>query len=189
MSRWWPKTSVLGGLPNITFEPRKPVNLGTMIKNGCECRTGMMVHHDIVKGSVQQGSKKFTGEQSHLPKQEPILSHVGEVLRQAEGAKVIEGGWIGGDAWFGSINSCVELKKRFGIFSSFIVKTNKKYCPVEVIRSILLARYGTRPGGHWVVMKATISGVDLFLMAYAWSQKGIAYIVSSCGPTVRHKFD
>ncbi len=66
-------------------------------------------------------------------------SNVGEVLCQAEGTKVVDGGWIGGDAWFGSINSCVELKKRFGIFSSFIVKTNKKYCPVEVIRSVLLA--------------------------------------------------
>ncbi len=52
MSGWRPKKSVLGELPNITFEPRKPVNFGTMIK--CECRTGMMVHHDIVKGSVQQ---------------------------------------------------------------------------------------------------------------------------------------
>jgi hypothetical protein len=37
MSGWRPKTSVLDGLPNITFEPRKPVNLGTMIKNGCKC--------------------------------------------------------------------------------------------------------------------------------------------------------
>ncbi len=102
-----------------------------------------MVHHDIVKGSVQQGSKKFTGEPSHLPKQEPILSHVSKILRQAEGAKVVEGGCIGDDAWSGSINSCVELKKRLGIFSSSIVKTDKKYCPVESIRSVLLARYCT----------------------------------------------
>ena len=39
------------------------------------------------------------------------------------------------------------------------------------------------------MMKATISGVDLFLMAYAWSQKGIAYILSTCGTTVRHSID
>jgi hypothetical protein len=189
MSGWRPKTTATGGLPNITFEPRKPVNLGTMIRNGCECRSGIMVHHDIVKGTVQQGNKKYNREQSHLPKKEPILAHVAEVLRQAEGANVIKGGWVGGDAWFGSVNSCVELMKRLGIHSTFIIKGNKNYCPVEVIRSVLLSRFGTRPGGHWATMKATISGVDMFLTAYAWSQKGIAYILSTCGTTVRHEND
>jgi hypothetical protein len=38
-------------------------------------------------------------------------------------------------------------------------------------------------------MKATIGGVDLFIMAYAWSQKGISYFVSTCGTTVRHSTD
>ena len=40
MSGWWPKTSSLGGLPNITFELRKPVNLGTMIKMGVSAGRG-----------------------------------------------------------------------------------------------------------------------------------------------------
>jgi len=189
MSGWRPKTTANGGLPNITFEPRKPVNLGTMIRNGCECRSGIMVHHDIVKGTVQQSNKKYNRDLSHLPKNEPIQAHVAEVLRQAEGANVVKGGWIGGDAWFGSVNSCVELMTRLGIHSTFIIKTNKNYCPVEVIRSVLLARFGTRPGGHWATMKATISGVDMFLTAYAWSQKGIAFILSTCGTTVRHEND
>lgn len=35
-------------------------------------------------------------------------------------------------------------------------------------------------------MKATISEVDIFIMVYAWSQKGLAYMVSSCGTTVQH---
>ncbi len=59
MSGWRPKTTATGGLPNITFEPRKPVDLGMMIKNGCECVTGMFVYHDILKGTVQQSSKKY----------------------------------------------------------------------------------------------------------------------------------
>jgi len=36
-------------------------------------------------------------------------------------------------------------------------------------------------------LKANIGGVDLFIMAYAWSQRGITYMVSSCGTTVRHE--
>ena len=33
---------------------------------------------------------------------------------------------------------------------------------------------------------APFLGVDVFIMAYAWSHKGIVYMVSSCGSTVRH---
>ena len=101
-----------GGLPNITFEPHKPVNLGTMIKNGCECITGMMVYHDMVAGAQRQGANNYCDMPSHLPRDELIQKHVVEVLHQAEGANVKKGGWIGGDAWFGSINAAVELKCR-----------------------------------------------------------------------------
>lgn len=153
------------------------------------CASCLLNYHDVVSGAQQQGLKKYCDMKSHLPRGENIQMHVAEVLRQAEGANVKEGGWIGGDAWFGSINAAVELKCRLGINSTFIVKQNRNYCPIDVIRSILLARYSTRPAGHWVVMKATISGVDLFLMAYGWSQKGIAYMVSTCGTTVRHTTD
>ncbi len=76
---------------DITFEPRKPVNLGTMIKNGCKCITGIMVYHDIVSGSTQQGAKKYAKMTSHLPRGELIHQHVAEVLHQVEGAKVPKG--------------------------------------------------------------------------------------------------
>ncbi len=36
-------------------------------------------------------------------------------------------------------------------------------------------------------MKATISGVDLFLLAYARSNQRAAHVVSSCGTTVQHE--
>ncbi len=48
MSGWRPKTSKRGGLPHITHEPRKPVPLGTMIRNAVECTTSIFVHHDLV---------------------------------------------------------------------------------------------------------------------------------------------
>ena len=40
---------------------------------------------------------------------------------------------------------------------------------------------------HFFSLKANIGGVDLFIMAYAWSQRGITCMVSSCGTTVRHE--
>ena len=88
MSGWRPKTMATGGLPNITFEPGKPVNLGTMINNGCECISGIMVYHNVVAGAVQQGKKKYCDMTLHLPCGELMQKHVAEVLGQAEGAHV-----------------------------------------------------------------------------------------------------
>ena len=100
-----------------------------------------------------------------------------EVLHQAKNSNVIEGGWVGGDAWFGSIESCVELKRMFSLYSTFIIKQNVNFFPMKVLHSILSARHGTCPARHWVVMTTNIAEVDLHVMAYVWSSKGVAYIV------------
>ena len=43
MIGWCPKTSCLGGLPIYTYEPRKPVSLGTMLRNGACGMMGALV--------------------------------------------------------------------------------------------------------------------------------------------------
>jgi hypothetical protein len=158
-----------------------------MFKNGVEATTGIMVYQDVVQQKEVQQMKKYNGEQSSLPLGEPILQHVGEVLRQCEGANLVPGGWVGGDAWFGSIPACVELKKKLNVFSTFILKQHIQYCPKQVLSRVLLARAPKYPAGHHAVMKATISGVDLFIMAYAFSNRDITYMVSSSGTTVSHE--
>jgi hypothetical protein len=59
MSGWKPKTSKLGGLPNYTYEPRKPVDLGTMFRNGVECTSGLIVFQDVVMNPEFQYTKKY----------------------------------------------------------------------------------------------------------------------------------
>ncbi|KAG7344553.1 hypothetical protein IV203_032274 [Nitzschia inconspicua] len=54
MIGWGPKTSKRGGLPKITFEPRKPVPLGTMLRNSLDCVTGILVHQDIAMDAEVQ---------------------------------------------------------------------------------------------------------------------------------------
>ena len=191
MSGWRPKTSKHGGLPNITFEPRKPVPLGTMLRNCVECITGAMVYQDIVMHPEMQQRKEFyyqnvqtqVREPTSLPGSPPMPAHSAEVLRLCKGAGMDPGGWTGGDAWFGSVTTAVELRKRLGIFSTFVVKKQAQFFPKEVLHSILQARHGERPAGHWVVMRATIADVPVIAMAYAWSQKGVSYFVSTCGCT------
>ena len=189
MSAWRPKTTKTGGLPNITYEPRKPKPLGTMFKNGVEAVTGIVVYQDVVETSEAQAIKKYAGDLSSLPLGEPILKHVAEVMRQCEGAKLCDGGWVGGDAWFGSIPAVVELKNKMNIYSTFIVKQNIQYFPKQVLHKVLMARYPRYPAGHHVVMKVTIAGVDLFALAYAYSNQGVTTMVSSSGTTIRHEKD
>ncbi len=81
---------------------------------------------------------------------------------------------MGGDALFVSVESCVELTNVLRLYSKFIVKQNVNYFPMNVFHSVLIARHRSRPAGDWVVMKATIGGVELYyVMAYAWSSKGV----------------
>jgi hypothetical protein len=108
MSAWRPKTTKFGGLPNLTFEPRKPKPLGNMFKNGVEGTTGIMVTQDVVQGSAEQRDKKYNGDASTLPRTEPIMAHVAETLCICESSNLVEGGWVGGDAWFGSVPCVVE---------------------------------------------------------------------------------
>ena len=168
--------------------------------------TGIMPFQDPVTNLSSQRLKAHmqTDNPLHLPDNRVLSVHVAETLRQAEGGNIIKRGWIGGDAWFGSIACVVELMIRLQVYSSkyrgtcviscslflssffnlaFTVKQNTQFFPKEVLEAILCARHPVRPTRHWVVMKTQISGVDLFTMVYTWSQKGFSFIVSSCGCT------
>jgi len=131
MSGWRPKTSKLGGLPNFTMEPRKPVPIGTMFRNGVECITGIFMYQDVVMAPDHQLEKKYAKAVSSLPRKPQLSTHTAEVLRQVENAGVEEGGWVGGDAWFGSVMTLVEVKKRFGVYSTWIIKNNSKFLSSE----------------------------------------------------------
>jgi hypothetical protein len=134
-----------------------------------------------------QHRKKYHGLDSSLPTVgTKIGTHTAEVLRQVEGAKVPRGGWVGGDAWFGSVMTAVEVFVRLGVYSTFILKNNNALFPNRALLAVLVARFGDRPAGHWVVFRATIGGAKLFAMVYAWSQKGVSYFVSTCGRTDPH---
>ena len=181
MSGWRPKTSRLGGLPNYTFERRKPVPLGTMFRNGVECITGMRVFQDVVEGPESQHRKEFHDEVSSMPNGCRIGTHTAEVMRQVQGAKAVEGGLVGGDAWLGTVMTAVKIKKRFNVYSTWIVKGNTAFYPMKVLHRLLIGRHGVQPAGHWTTMTTTIGGVHVIVMAYAWSQRGVSYFVSTCG--------
>ena len=100
---------------------------------------------------VQKGNSKkntfgdiegLTKEKSQLPNKSDMLAPTAEVLRQTAGAGIERGGWAGGDAWFGSVQAVVELKKRLDVFSTFVVKNNKQFYPMEALHVVMKARHG-----------------------------------------------
>jgi hypothetical protein len=54
------KKSKLGGLPNYTYEPRKPIPLGMMFQNGVESISGLLVFQDI-ESSFQDLTNEIAG--------------------------------------------------------------------------------------------------------------------------------
>lgn len=192
MAGWRPKTQKTGGLPNVTWEPRKPVPMGTQIRNGAEAFTGALVSLDIAQDVEIQRAKEHYGDESHLPSKVPINAASSEVLRQA---KMIWPGapedrdegdsarLLSGDAWFGSALSCVELKRRLDVDSGFVVKSGTHLFPKKTLLNVLKARHGNHLAGSWVVMSAEIAGVELLAIAYAWPKKGVSFFVTTVGST------
>jgi hypothetical protein len=193
MAGWRPKTSKHDGLPNITFEARKPVPLGVQLF-GVECHACSMAFQDVVQAPEIQKRKNFfyttdddgvtqVAEKTSLPGNPDIESYTAEVLCQVKGAGVAPSGCTSGDAWFGSVMTSIELMVCMKVHSTFIVKNNAMLYPMPVLHKILLARHGNKPTGHWVVMTTTIAGMKLLAIAFAWSQKGVSCFILTCGST------
>ena len=137
-----------------------------MIRNAVECLTGLIVHGDVAMTPEHQMRKNFyvsntdrqIREKTSMPGNPSVPSHTAEVFWMRDGAALQPGGWLGGDSFFGLVVSCVELKKRFNVYSTFVVKQHHMtYFPMYALHGILKARHGESPAGNWVVMTATIA--------------------------------
>ena len=67
------------------------------------------------------------------------------------------------------------------------MKKNTDLLLLKVLHKILQVRYKNVPVGHLVSMSTKISGEPIFIIAYAWSQRGVSYMISTCGSTAPHQ--
>jgi len=96
---------------------------------------------------------------SSMPNTSDVAVHMSEVIQLVEGAKILAGGWVGGDSWFGSVVTAVEVMKRFTVYSTWIIKQNQHFPPMKPLYAVLKLRFKDRPTGHWVVFQSEIAGV------------------------------
>ncbi|KAG7337194.1 hypothetical protein IV203_017399 [Nitzschia inconspicua] len=99
MIGWGPKTSKRGGLPKITFEPRKPVPLGTMLRNSLDCVTGILVHQDIAMAAEVQ-TEDDSSRRETTSSTSPSSKTLGWQNSLALG-KV----WLTKDVWFRNVTT------------------------------------------------------------------------------------
>jgi len=132
-----------------------------------ECVSGVLLVQDVVQNPEKQALKAYFGEKSALPDGSEITAHTAEVLHLVEGANTPKGGWVGGDSWFVSTMTAVEVITKFGVHSSWIIRQNQQWFPMKPLYAILKACYKGCPEGHWVTFQGTISEVEMIAMAYA----------------------
>jgi hypothetical protein len=149
--------------------------------------SGILIFQDVVQDVVQDAEvmkqNEYFGEKSSMPHWMDIPAQAAEVLRQIKGANVVEGGWVGGNAWFESMFTALETKKPLNVDSTWIIKGNHAFYPMGALHAVIKAQFGIKIAGNWVTMTTTIAGIKMMAMAYAWSQKGISYFLSTCGST------
>ncbi len=62
MSSWRPRTTKLGGLPNISHVPRKPEPLGTEFKCVAEPESGCLLALEIQRGKEGMRHRQYNDE-------------------------------------------------------------------------------------------------------------------------------
>jgi hypothetical protein len=159
MSAWRPRTTALGGLPNISFVVRKPEPLGTEFKTSACPTTGVMTMMEIQRGKEGMKDKKYNRE---------LGATTGCTLRLLEDTipdyDNDQAHGIRGDAWFGSVRTASEVGSR-GHEGVFQVKQYSALYPKDFITKAL----EDAPGGVSIVLDGTApNGVPLIALGYRY---------------------
>jgi len=106
----------------LALEPPTLLNAGTMFKNAADALLKCILHNEVQEGKAGMADKKYRGEKSSMPGGKLIGATTASTLRLIEDSGVERGGLACADAWFGSVMSAVEARKRLGVFTTFVVK-------------------------------------------------------------------
>jgi hypothetical protein len=167
MCAWRPRTTALGGLPNISFVVRKPEPLGTELKTTACPITGVMRHLEIQRGKEGMKNSQFNAQ---------VGATTGCTLRlllntippEQQGTKH----GIRANAWFGSIRTATEVGL-CGYDGVFQIKQYASLYPKKFIEDALK----DAPGGVSIALEGTNHEVPLVAIGYRYSRKTILFFI------------
>jgi hypothetical protein len=179
MSGYRPRTSKLGGLPNISFILRKPRPLGTEFKVTCCGTTGIMLDVEIQRGKA--GMPKIYPENVSLGataactlRQVVACQRAGQPF---EGEESLKPNLFYGDSWFASVKTAELVRQRGHEFVG-PVKTSSKNFPKGALESKMAGWSG---GMSMVMEGVTASGVKLLAIGYKYNLRKVLSFVATRG--------
>ena len=172
MSAFRPRTTKLGGLPNISYILRKPEPLGTELKTSVCPTLNIMTFLELCEGKEGMKNKAF---------HRSLGATAACAVRMAQGTcqsvhdNHIE--TVMGDSWFGSVKSVVKIKKLLPKEKEafFQVKTAHRLFPKQYIEDLLKEE----PGGTSVKLQAVVEGVKLIALGYKYQKKRVLHFIMS----------
>lgn len=167
MSAWRPRTTALGGLPNISHIPRKPEPLGSEFKCTACPVSGCMTALEIQRGKEGMKNREHNRQYGNTTGCTLRLLNINATDSSCRAVK--------GDAWFGSVRCCAALKQN-GYDSVLQIKQNQALYPKDFITDALK----DAPGGLFICLSGTSPcGLPLIALGYRYSSKTILFFVMS----------
>jgi len=168
MSSWKPRTTKLGGLPNISFILRKPKPLGTEFKAMACAKRRIMLHLEIQRGKDGMKPTKYFKEFGATAA--CTLRMVEATQGCGRNPEDVLPSTISADSWFASKKTAEQI---LGLGHEFCgpVKTAHTGVPKKQIEDLM----EDWPGGTYVVFEAG----DLIVVGYKYnSRKVLVFIMT-----------
>ncbi|KAJ3659781.1 hypothetical protein Zmor_011453 [Zophobas morio] len=166
MFSWYGKGAHQNGMPAVIKIKRKPKGVGCEMKTLADAQTRIMLQMEINEGKDAMQEKRWQRE---------LGAGTATTLRLTQK-------WHGtsrmiiGDAWFGSVKTTVELRKR-GLYFLGIVKVATTNYPSKIIKSKC-----PEEKGRYATATAEINNTKL--IALAWRDRKVHTFIGSCGTTI-----
>ena len=190
MSAWRPDTTKTGGLPAISFVLRKPEPLGTEFKTAADPHSGIMLQVEI-----QEGRQRMRDKGGHpLPTTACVTRLVSGIPAASLGMRRT----VFGDSWFSNVATAVQIGRceeagnesgdrelraggggEVGVRDHYvgIIKNGKKRFPKHWIE----AQLEGKSAGTYVVLTATVEGVELVALGWKYHRKSTVCFVTTRG--------
>ena len=204
MSAWRPRTTKQGGLPHISYVPRKPEPLGTEFKTAADPATGIMLALEIQEGKPAMDAMRARIGCTLIPS----TSCVARLVSLIPPAPVNYRRIIVGDAWFSNVATALEVARRKPVahLGNASVTQDSMSVPLDTQdmlgaaptwndhyvgilkngharypKAYIEAALHGKAAGTQIVLTATVDGVDLVAVGWKQSRASDQFFITTRG--------
>ena len=176
MSAFRPRTSRFWNLPHLSCIDRKPKPLGAEFKVTNTTKVGIGLYLEIQRGRDGMANAEFV---SDMKKTAACCCRIAKGTVSSTHDEQREGrvDTYLGDSWFASVDTVVQLKKRFNANFIGVIKTNHSKYPKKWLEEMMKE---WPPGSH-LLLKTTHDNVTLFTCGYKYLKRKVCCFIFTEG--------